>query len=42
MENTLCNWAVCYDIDGSNYDDHQTRTAWLFRLVDAIEGRRRA
>ena len=27
MENTLCNWAVCYDIDGSNYDDHQTRTA---------------
>ena len=27
MENTLCNWAVCFDIDGSNYDDHQTRTA---------------
>ena len=27
MENTLCNWAVCYDIDGINYDDHKTRTA---------------
>ena len=26
MENTFCNWAVCYDIDGSNYDDHQTKT----------------
>ena len=23
----LCTWAVCYDIDGSNYDDHQTRTS---------------
>ena len=27
MENILCNWAVCFDIAGSNYDDHQTRTA---------------
>jgi len=27
MKDTLCNWAVCYDIDGSNYDDHQPRTA---------------
>ena len=27
MENTLCNWAVCYDIGGENYDDHKTRTA---------------
>ena len=26
MENTLCNWAVCFDIDGSNYDDHKPRT----------------
>lgn len=23
----LCTWAVCHDIDGSNYDDHQTRTS---------------
>ena len=27
MENILSNCAVCFDIDGSNYDDHQTRTA---------------
>lgn len=23
----LCTWAVCYDIDGSQYDDHQPRTS---------------
>lgn len=27
MENALCNWAVCYDIAGSNYDDGKPRTA---------------
>lgn len=27
MENTFCNWAVCYDIDGKHYDDGKTRTA---------------
>ena len=27
MITTLCTWAVCYDIDGKNYDDGQTRTS---------------
>lgn len=27
MENTFCNWAVCYDIDGRFYDDRKPRTA---------------
>ena len=39
MENTFCNWAVCYDIDGSNYDDRQTRTAIaaIFRYPNDAE-----
>lgn len=27
MEDTFCSWAVCYDIDGSKYDDGETRTS---------------
>lgn len=23
----LCTWAVCFDIDGSNFDDGKTRTS---------------
>lgn len=25
--NNLCTWAVCYDIDGKNYDDGKSRTS---------------
>lgn len=37
------NWLVCYDIDGSNYDDKQTRTVAIaaftvpFAAQDFIE-----
>ena len=39
METTFCNWAVCYDIDGSNYDAPQTKTviAAIFRYPHDAE-----
>lgn len=35
----MCNWAVCYDVDGKNYDDGKTRTQTvaLFRFPHAAE-----
>lgn len=34
VSSALCRWAVCYDIDGKNYDDRQprTRTVAVFEL----------